>query len=162
MLWKMMLPGVVSSGLVSHVVDNYAKPTVAEPAVGSIVYCDLLFGLAEHSGVYMGNGQIMHLNRHGIIETVSARSFIKNTTGLSIYTSCSGTRPVGSYWVADYANQFKRSIERRKYNVLMDNCHQFSAACLLGEPDNPMNFLWMLKDTARQKLKANSWRVWKV
>lgn len=161
MIWSLLVPGILNNGLVSHVTDNHIKSTIAEPAVGSVLYCDLLFGLAEHSGVYMGNGEIMHLNKHGIIELVTPQSFIQNTTAMSIYTSCQGHMPAGSHQVADNAAFYNRSIQRRKYNVLLDNCHQFSAACLSGDPDNSVNFLWMLKDAARDRLNADTWRVWK-
>ena len=47
---------------------------------GSVVYCDLTLGngIAEHTGIYIGNignNEIVHLNRHGFIEAVSRKSF---------------------------------------------------------------------------------------
>lgn len=40
------------------VVDNYMRDTISEPAIGSIVYCDLFLGYCEHSGIYIGNDEI--------------------------------------------------------------------------------------------------------
>ena len=37
------------------------------PAVGSVVYCNLSM-VAEHSGIYVGDGQIVHLNGNGRME----------------------------------------------------------------------------------------------
>ncbi len=48
----------------SFVVGNLSKSLIQNlfwktnsPVRGSIVYCDLAFGYAEHSGVYVGNGR---------------------------------------------------------------------------------------------------------
>ncbi|MBV7317341.1 hypothetical protein [Shewanella sp. NIFS-20-20] len=49
---------------------------------------------------------------------------------------------------------------KRKYNMLLDNCHQFSAGCITGNFENSNNFLWMLKDLAEKEYVFKSWRVW--
>ena len=36
-----------------------------QPEIGSVLYCDLAFGYMEHSGIYIGNRQIVHLNEIG-------------------------------------------------------------------------------------------------
>ena len=60
-----------------------------------------------------------------------------------------------------------RSIEalgdKRDYNILFDNCHQFTAGCLSGDFDeNASNFLWMLKMEVESYIDADSWRVWNI
>lgn len=146
--------------LAEHVVDNHVKDTVDEPAVGSPVYCDLVFGSSEHSGIYIGNGQIIHLNSKGEIETVTAEDFVSGTTAQSIYVPCRGDKPVSDPVYAERAIIYQMGISRREYNVIMDNCHQFSAACLTGDPENSNNFLWMLKHECEKHTGANQWRVW--
>ena len=47
-------------------VDNVIKDKVL-PESGCIVYCALAFGGAEHTGVYIGNNQIVELNGDGRI-----------------------------------------------------------------------------------------------
>lgn len=157
---KMLFPHVLVKQTVDHVVDNYVRDNVCEPAVGSIVYCDLAFGSSEHSGVYLGAGEIMQLNRRGEIERVSPEEFVSNTTALSIYVSCRGAEPVGNIEVAERAKHYEKVIVARDYNVILDNCHQFSAACLTGDPENATNFLWMLKHDCEKYYSADSWRVW--
>lgn len=138
-------------------VDNVIRDKVY-PKPGSVVYCDLAFGYAEHSGIYVGNNEIVHLNRHGKIEKVSAKRFIDGTSAISIYVSSSMNLSDGSEKVAERA---LNSIGRyRDYNFILDNCHQFSSGCLTGNFENSDNFLWMLKDTAKKVLGSDEWRVW--
>lgn len=139
-------------------IDNVVRDQIDEPARGSIVYCDLAFGYAEHSGVYVGGGEIIHLNKDGIIESVDHKEFINGTSAMSIYAACCGTTPVGSEVVARRATSMKGNY--RSYNVILDNCHQFAAGCLSGDFDNSKNFLWMLKDESKNILGSDSWRVW--
>ncbi|MDO5288172.1 MAG: hypothetical protein Q4F13_00860 [Pseudomonadota bacterium] len=129
------------------------------PKPGSIVYCDLLFGYAEHSGVYVGRGRIVHLSRHGKIEKVSFRDFTHNTTAIGVYVSSRNGQAVGSRQAAKRA--LAMVSQKRKYHFILDNCHQFSAGCLSGRFDNPINFLWMLKREARRQLGASQWLLWK-
>lgn len=143
-------------------IDNVFRDSVTSPAPGSVLYCDLFLGQAEHSGIYVGNNQIVHLDGTGRIELVSPAVFLKrldgNSTGSSIYVSCKAGRSVGSKEVA------KRALssvgQDRDYSLLFDNCHQFTAGCLSGEPENAHNFLWMLKMEAQRVLGADEWRVW--
>ena len=45
---------------VDSFIDNCILSCVDEPAYGGIVQCELLFGLAAHSGIYVGNGKMLH------------------------------------------------------------------------------------------------------
>lgn len=141
-------------------IDNVVRDKVATLSVGSVVYCDLPIG--EHSGVYIGNDEIVHLNGSGIIEKVSPADFLQRVDGwntaISIYASCIGQDSVGSEKVADCAKS--RIGKQRDYNFILDNCHQFTSGCLTGDYDNSDNFLWMMKHTAKNVLGANTWRVW--
>jgi hypothetical protein len=131
-----------------------------KPAIGSILYCDLVMGRAEHSGIYIGNNEIVHLRGTGNIEVVTPSDFIKGTTALSIYVSCCGASAVGSN---DVARRARNMIgQSRNYNFIFDNCHQFSAGCLTGNFENSCNFLWMLKEESSKKLDSNDWRQWDI
>ncbi len=128
------------------------------PKPGCIVYTDLLGGLAEHSGVYVGKGKIVELNQHGKIKLVSPAEFTNCSIGKQIHVSCRQGKPAGSAVVARRA---RASLgDTRDYNLLLDNCHQFSSGCLSGNFANSDNFLWMLKTTAAEKLGADHWGVW--
>ena len=142
-------------------VYNYALGRVPSPAIGSIVYCDLV-GAVEHSGVYIGNDLIVHLDGDGHIEAVSPNAFLGRLGGfnpaVNIYVSCDGDDPLGSESVARHANNALG--RKREYNVIFDNCHQFSTGCITGNFDNSCNFLWMLQYEAEKEMGVNSWRVW--
>lgn len=142
-----------------YIIDEMKRRVL--PVRGSVVYCDLTLGngIAEHTGIYIGNDKIVHLNRHGFIEAVSPKQFISGpTTGFNIYVSCEGESAVGCDEVADFAELMIG--QSRDYNVLIDNCHQFTAGCLIGNSENPNNFLWFLKDEAKKCLGADNWRLW--
>jgi hypothetical protein len=150
----------IFTGIAESIVDNFIRNTVDEPGVGSILYCDLFMGTSEHSGVYLGDGKIVHLNGKGVIEIVSPKEFVSGTTALSIYVSCIGAAPTQNFSVAERAKQYERKVGFRNYNFVMDNCHQFTAACILGDLENSTNFLWFLKGVCERELFVDSWRVW--
>lgn len=132
-----------------------------KPIPGSVVFCDLA-DVVEHSGIYIGNNTIVHLSGDGRIEAVSPKKFIARLGGLNnsefIMVSSSDGFAVGSEKVALRAEIMVGS--NRNYNLVLDNCHQFTSGCLSGDFENPHNFMWMLKDEARRVLGAESWRAW--
>ncbi|WP_116644303.1 lecithin retinol acyltransferase family protein [Salinivibrio sp. HTSP] len=150
----------LTSGLAESFVDNVLRDKV-QPVPGSLVYCDLALAF-EHSGIYVGNDQIVHLNGDGRVEAVSPARFLQRLGGfnpaISIYVSCRDKQAVGSPAAA--ARAMQEIGKRQDYNVLFDNCHQFSSWCLSDNRANSDSFTWMLKDTAKAHLHANTWRVW--
>ncbi len=155
--------GAIASGTAGNfadsAIDNIIKDKV-KPKQGSVVYCDLPVG--EHSGIYVGYNKIVHLNGDGRIEKVSPSQFLSRLGGLntamSIYVSCDGKHSVGSSIDADFASS--QIGKKRDYNLLLDNCHQFTSGCLTADFENSDNFLWMLKVTAKNEIEASNWRVW--
>lgn len=129
-----------------------------EPVPGSVVYCDLPFGMAEHSGIYIRDGQIVALESDGRIVSRSPEGFMKGTPALCIYVSCRGDHAVGSVEAAERA---RRKIgTRRDYNVAADNCHHFSYGCLTGDFESRVVLLTQLKLECRSRMGASDWHVW--
>lgn len=147
---------------VESFVDNVIRDKVSSPTIGSVVYCDLAAGLAEHSGIYVGNNHIVHLNGDGSIERVTPQQFMDRldgwNTAISIYVSCNNGSPVGSRDAAKLAES--KIGHQRDYNLIFDNCHQFSAGCLTGNFENSCNLFSFLKDEVRNKIGGDEWRVW--
>jgi len=135
-----------------------AQLPVATPVEGSILYVDLIGEHAQHSGIYIGNGEIAELSGKGRIQRVNREQFICGGTGSDIYVSCWNNAAIGSPAVAQRARRQLGS--RRNYNIVLNNCHQFCAGCLSGNFENSDNFLWMLKHSAKTTLGADSWRLW--
>lgn len=167
-----IITGLLISGMVSFprklignlcesFVDNVFRDKVS-PIKGSVVYCELVFGYAEHSGIYIGDGEIVHLDGDGRIEIVTPEYFKGRLNGyntaMNIYVSCNGTCAVGSDEIAQRAKEKVGSY--RNYNLIFDNCHQFTSGCITGRFENTDNFLFMLKSTAKKEIHANQWRVW--
>lgn len=149
--------------LLESVIDNVIRDKV-KPVIGSVVYCDLAAGQAEHSGVYIGNNRIVHLNGDGVIESVTPDKFMNRLDGLntaiSIYVSCHKGEAVGNVEVAERA---KGQIgHRREYSLIFDNCHQLTSGCLSGNFDNSCNFFTFLKDEVRDIIGGDEWCVWSL
>ena len=139
--------------------DAHYVPTVSAPVVGSVVYCEIAFGRLEHSGIYVGLGEIVSLSSDGEIVKEGPQSFLDGiTTGETIFVSCNGTSPAGDPSVAKRAREMVG--DSRDYNVLLNNCHQFTSECLTGSAENGDLALWMLKDTAEERLGADNWLRW--
>jgi hypothetical protein len=133
-----------------------------KPVVGSVLFCNMYCGLAEHSGIYVGNNRIVHLNSNGLIESVSPAGFIVakdgGLTSRNIYVSSRSGNAVGSRNAAKRAKEMLGGI--RNYNPVLNNCHQFVSGCLTGDFENADNFMWMLKDTCLKKLNADTWSLY--
>ena len=150
----------------SFLVGNLSKSLIQNlfwktnsPIRGSIVYCDLAFGTAEHSGVYVGNGRIIHRNGNGLIEDVSVNQFLADTTAISIYISCNAQGgAVGSESCAQIAEGMLGV--QTDYSLLNENCHQFCSYCLDGDMFSSTFTLTQLKRDARAHIQASQWRVW--
>lgn len=158
------LPGLLVENFSESFYDNVFKTKVKNPAIGSVVYCELVFGTAEHSGIYIGENTIVHLSEDGTIEKSSPQKFSAHFGGLntavSIYVSSNVINSVGSLDAAKRANSMIG--KSRNYSLLFDNCYQFTAGCLTGDFENSCNFLTLLKDIVHTKLGGTEWRVWDI
>ena len=131
-----------------------------EPAIGSVLYCNLALAL-EHTGIYVGDGKIVHLNGNGIIESVSFEEFIKRLEGsnpsVSIFCAVDAKgNSIGSEQVA------KRALEmvgkHQEYNLLVDNCHCFTAYCLTGTKVKLGSFA-LVQNILRSDFELANWRA---
>ena len=131
-----------------------------KPAVGGVVYVDLLEGL-EHSGIYVGQGQIVSFSKEkGKIVSESRKEFVDDVKmGDTIYMSCDERgRPVGDKAAAKRAR--KKVGRHRDYSLVLRNCHQFVAGCLKGDFTTTESFFWELKKVAKEELGAEKWPRW--
>lgn len=154
-------------------VDNVIRDSV-EPVPGSVLYCDLIPGFADHSGIYVGGGdecivELSKTNSRSIIQRVTPQEFSSTGTGISIYVSCHNTEAVGNESIACTALDMV-GTDIGKYSIAFNNCHMFSEFCLcrgnsksssmIGKMINEEMTLEHLKKRAAKILNANDWRVW--
>jgi len=145
---------------VDSAIDNIFKDMV-KPLEGCIVHCGLAH-VVEHSGIYIGNGEIVHLDGNGRIEAVTPRQFLERLDGLNtamgIYVSCIGTDPIRSRKIANRAKA--RIGQNNGYSLFSNNCHRFSSSCITGDLDNNDVYFSDLEKTTNEVLGVNEWRVW--
>lgn len=153
------LAELITESVVSHVFCDHVSPLA-----GSIVRCDLISGYAEHTGIYIGNNRIVHLNGEGAVESVTPIQFLNRLDGInsaiSIYVSCKDGAAVGSAKAAERAASMIG--KSRKYNLLFDNCHQFTSGCFSGNFENSTNMFQDLQREAKKYIQCNNWRVWQL
>ena len=137
------------------------KPLEGEPVPGTPVYCNLAV-VAEHTGIYVGDNEIVHLNGDGNIEIVSPQEFVARWDGLnpaiSIYCASRNGKALGKKSIANRARAMVG--KRRNYNFVLDNCHQFTCGCISGDFENACNFFWMVEMEIRDKLGNFAWATW--
>jgi len=114
-----------------YFVDSTFRDKVT-PVPGSVLYCDLWVAV-EHSGIYLGEGEISNIVVDGLAESTVSRSSpqsftSKSTLGRKIYVSCDSYGPVGHPSVARGADN--HIGERAFYGLVIKNCHQFSTKCV--------------------------------
>jgi uncharacterized protein with von Willebrand factor type A (vWA) domain len=163
---------------IKYFMDSTLREKVT-PVAGSVLYCDLWVAV-EHSGIYVGDGNISNIEVEGMAESAVRRcspaSFTsKSTLGQKIYVSCNKYGAVGDDNVADYAND--QVGERSFYGLVLKNCHQFSQKCVekssqltntswletasaMLSPDTWEPTIGALKQAARKNLGATKWRLW--
>lgn len=145
--------------------DNFVREKT-EPVIGSIVYCNLgLTGqlMVEHTGIYIGNGQIVELQGNGQIAIVNRQEFLKGRSldSFSIWVACYGnsSKAIGDESVAQRAQA--QVGNTRNYHLLKDNCHRFTSGCITGNFDNRDTLFIKLRNTIRSKWGNHTWRVWR-
>ena len=141
--------------------ENKIKQQSGLPVPGTPVYCNLAL-VAEHTGIYIGDNKIVHLNGDGRIEAVTPRVFVNRLDGInpavSIYFAAVGGKAVGTQKIAARARAMIG--KRRDYNVLLDNCHQFTCGCLSGDFENPCNYFTLVQAEIWSRFGIFSWKEW--
>ena len=116
--------------------------------------------VADHSGIYVGDGKIVALSSSGKVVCERPGQFrdAGRLTITNIYISCRDKKPVGKESVAKRAE--RKVGDQRDYDFISDNCHEFSSGCLTGKFNNEVILLKQLKNEAKSVLGCDSWRPW--
>ena len=114
----------------------------AEPPPGTPLLVDL-FGVVEHSGIYLGHGTVAELYGDDLMREVSLSEFLTGSTnggrsvrtGAHVFAACDKATGdiLWSRVAEDNARAFIRRIRTVKYRLLRNNCHLFSISCISGK-----------------------------
>ncbi|MCR5413485.1 MAG: lecithin retinol acyltransferase family protein [Kiritimatiellae bacterium] len=108
---------------------------------GTPLLVSLARGIAEHSGVYLGESRVAELSGDGCVRVVPLTVFLNGDAGAGnlrmgtrIFAACDrdGARPLGQVRVAEEAMRFAEEIGSMKYSLFGNNCHMFTASCVCG------------------------------
>lgn len=142
--------GALESALSRKRRENAIDREVSDPPPGTPLLVSLGvgvdeyfgIGIAEHSGIYLGNGKVAELNGNGRIMPVSLSEFVNglddgsvNTrNGTCIFAACDENTDVikAHAQAAQNAQAYLNNEVTKDYNVFGNNCHMFTASCLLG------------------------------
>lgn len=109
---------------------------------GAIVHCNL-FVAVEHTGIYIGNGQIVELTGEGQIRITDFDGFTEGTGAENVYAACDGDKLLYSESIKNRALSYVNSS--RNYNLLINNCHKFTAQCVTGNQCNTTTLFTFLE-----------------
>ena len=126
---------------------THSSPDVF-PIKGCILKCDLGV-LLEHTGVYVGKGKIVSLNRHSQIRVENETSFFPPGTNPvlnRIYAACYGDTDELLFSPVIARRAKKKVDQKTPYNVLFNNCHRFTAGCITGNFENDVVSFSQLED----------------
>lgn len=109
-----------------------------EPLPGTPLLVNLALAI-EHSGICLGGGEVAELHGSGRLRRVSFAAFRDGgdgaaaRTGAFIYAACDRAtgRVLGSEGAARTARTAVEGMKRLDYDILFNNCHLFTATCLL-------------------------------
>ncbi|MGI2260387.1 hypothetical protein [Shewanella sp. GXUN23E] len=112
--------------------------TRVTPEVGSIVCCHV-YGVIEHTGIWLGDNSIAELHGSGLVRAVSAKRFLAGRSGDCIYLACSHDhRALACQQAAVRASE--SMFTYRDYQLLDNNCHRFVWYCLTGDESRISSF----------------------
>jgi hypothetical protein len=97
---------------------------------GAVVVCEI-FHLFEHSGIYLGEGQIVELQGSGLVRAISINRFFDNRSGKHLLVACDqqGQVLLGS---GCYERAVAQIFTVQDYDLIHNNCHRFTQHCVSG------------------------------
>lgn len=169
----------VVGGALENLFESFVKNVICdhvEPCVGSVVKVDLMGGMVDHSGIYVGDGMIVevtNIDGAAAVRRVSTEEFINGPggffrTGAYIYVACKKDRdgkcvPMGAQDIADRANAAVDQVS--SYDLVTNNCHLFTEYCVTGEEPVPPGILFSIENALRRRFVRHDYEnmqdVWR-
>ncbi|GIU50578.1 hypothetical protein TUM4438_37100 [Shewanella sairae] len=109
-----------------------------KPEAGGIVCC-FVFGVIEHTGIWIGDNTLVELHGSGLVRAVSAERFLAGRSGSRIYQACNHNHQPLIAAKAFYQAQ-QAIFSYRDYDLFDNNCHRFVWRCISGEDCTVQSF----------------------
>lgn len=136
------LPRVILASCLSRLRRNGTGGVLAQPPPPGTPLLVSLAWAFEHTGIYLGSGQVAELHGDGQVKSVSLTEFVNGSgdmtfsirTGTRIFAACDGRKaiPLASACALDQARMAVERHLRPGYDCARMNCHLFTAACAVG------------------------------
>ena len=121
--------------------------------VGSILKVDLSLN-ADHSGIYLGYGNVAELDGSGKIMVRHLDDFLKGDRswrcGQKIYAAYDSKNREFLAEDKIALRAIKSLCEIRDYGLMTENCHKFSTGCITGNFYSNVTFLFELEENIRK------------
>ncbi len=124
---------------------------------GAVIACEI-FHLFEHTGIYIGDNLIVELQGTGLVRAISPNRFLAGRSGEELLVACDAKGEVISS-VAAAERASAQIFTCQDYDLLLNNCHRFTYACVSGKNEPITSFFDLklaLKNLWRQDV---NWRV---
>ncbi len=104
---------------------------LSEVPLGALLVCEI-FHLFEHTGIYIGDRQIVELQGSGLVRSVSPARFMDNRSGEELLVACDRNgRPLANAAAAERA--VSQIFTYQTYDLIRNNCHRFCCHSLTGQ-----------------------------
>ena len=148
--------GVVQSTVARLRRNRDGNRLIDAPPPGTPLLVSLARGGAEHSGIFLGRSRVAELCGNGALRNVSLSNFINGDvddlmnirSGTRVFAACDDVtaRPLSSYEAISAARSFIRNVKKVSYSLFCNNCHMFTASCVLGRMSKEKSLGDWIKD----------------
>ncbi|GEM_PF-1715237 len=118
------------------------------PVIGSILRTELIKGVADHSGIYIGDNQIIEItqeNGFGVVNITDLNDFVHSSfarTGTTIYIAIDRLSKDVIFNKKISIIAKKHIGKRNHYQLMEDNCHSFVHKCIINEDFVKITSVW--------------------
>ncbi|HCD12290.1 hypothetical protein [Shewanella sp.] len=117
----------------------FHSQSVKQVQPGMLVCCHV-FGIIEHTGIWLGDGTLAELHGSGLVRPVSVRRFLAGRSGSKVFVACDHQRmPLVSEQALVRAGE--SLFQYRDYDLFDNNCHRYVWHCISGKPQRVSSFL---------------------
>ncbi|MCE9679632.1 lecithin retinol acyltransferase family protein [Shewanella sp. AS1] len=126
-----------------------------KPEPGAVVCC-FVFGVIEHTGIWIGDDTLIELHGSGLVRAVSSKRFLAGRSGSRIYQACDHQHQ--PLIAPDALHRAEQAIfQYREYDLFDNNCHRFVWSCVSGEEKSITSFNALNQQLGRYFDQALYW-----